>query len=169
MILTRQTYGQRPNMSAESKRQALGNYFPERICDMFLMSTCRLDWDLCPCTTLVLVFGEPMRSGDFREKKGVSTQEKSDFCHCAAVLKRKSQSQAERRRRGACLQDPTPLPHHAVDSGPHFNTVSMNDTLHKDVKSNFTFFILLLLQTHTLATHCNTGPCKPTVMAFCNG
>ena len=46
---------------------------------MFLISKCRGDRDLGLCTTLVLVFGEPQRSGDFREKKFVSTQEKSDF------------------------------------------------------------------------------------------
>jgi hypothetical protein len=45
-----------------------------------------------------------------------------------------------------------------VASGPHFIIVSMNDTLHKHVKSNFTFFLLLLLQTHLqhTATYCST-------------
>jgi len=65
-------------MSAESKRQALGNDFPERICHMFLISKCRGDGDLGLCTASVLAFGEPMRSGDFQQKR-VSTQEKSDF------------------------------------------------------------------------------------------
>ena len=50
VILTRQTRGQRSNKSAESKRWALENYFPERICYMFLMSKCRGDWDLGWCT-----------------------------------------------------------------------------------------------------------------------
>jgi len=43
VILTRQTCGQRWNRAAESKRRALGNYFPERICYMFLTSKCRGD------------------------------------------------------------------------------------------------------------------------------
>ena len=41
VILTRQTCGQRSSMSAGSKRRALQNHFPERICYMFLMSNCR--------------------------------------------------------------------------------------------------------------------------------
>ena len=36
VILTRQTCGQRSSRACESKRQALGNYFSERICYMFL-------------------------------------------------------------------------------------------------------------------------------------
>jgi len=43
VILTRQTCGQRSSRAAESKRQALGNYFSERICYMFLISKCRGD------------------------------------------------------------------------------------------------------------------------------
>jgi len=38
VILTRQTCGQRSSRAAESNRRALGNYFPERICYMFLIS-----------------------------------------------------------------------------------------------------------------------------------
>ena len=38
MILTRQTCSLRPSRAAGSKRQALENYFYERICHMFLMS-----------------------------------------------------------------------------------------------------------------------------------
>jgi len=78
VILTRQTCGQRPSKAAESKRRALGNDFPERICHMFQISKCRGDGDLGLCTTSVLAFGEPMRSGDF-QKKRVSKWEKSDF------------------------------------------------------------------------------------------
>ena len=68
VILNRQTCGQRSSRAAESKRRTLGNYFSERICYMFLISKCRGDWDLSLCTTSGLVFGEPMRSGDFRKK-----------------------------------------------------------------------------------------------------
>jgi len=68
VILTRQTCGQRSSRAVESKRRALGNYFSERICYMFLISKCRGDWDLGLCTTLGLAFGEPQRSGDFRKK-----------------------------------------------------------------------------------------------------
>ena len=51
VILTRQICGQRSSKAAESKRRALGNYFFERICYMFLMSKCRGDSDLGLCTT----------------------------------------------------------------------------------------------------------------------
>jgi len=68
VILTQQTCGQRSSRAAESKRRALGNYFFERICCMFLISKCRRDWDVCLCTTSGLAFGEPQCSGDFRKK-----------------------------------------------------------------------------------------------------
>jgi len=68
VILTRQTCGQRSSKAAESKRQALGNYFSGRIYYMFLISKCRGDWDLGLCTTSGLAFGEPQRSGDFWKK-----------------------------------------------------------------------------------------------------
>ena len=68
MILTRQTCGQRSSRAAESKRRALGKFFPERICYMFQISKCRGDWDLGLSTISGLAFGEPMRSGDFRIK-----------------------------------------------------------------------------------------------------
>jgi len=61
VILTRQTCGQRSSRAAESKRQALGNYFCERICYMFLMSKCRGGWDLGLCTFWVLAKREPLR------------------------------------------------------------------------------------------------------------
>jgi len=67
VILTRQTCGQRSSKAAEIKRRALGNYFSERIY-YFLISKYRRDWDLGLCTTSGLAFGEPQRSGDFREK-----------------------------------------------------------------------------------------------------
>ena len=68
VILTRQTCGQRSSRAAERKRRALGNYFPERICYMSLMSKCRGDWDLGLCTFFVLAKREPLRNGDFRKK-----------------------------------------------------------------------------------------------------
>jgi len=62
VILTQQTCGQ------FSSRAALGNYFPERICYMFLITKCIGDRDLGLCTTSILAFGEPQRNGDFRKK-----------------------------------------------------------------------------------------------------
>jgi len=85
VILTRQICGQRSSKAAESKRRALGNYFPGRICYMFLISKFRGDRDLGLCTTSGLVFGEPQRSGDFR-KKTYFDAGKIGICHCAAVL-----------------------------------------------------------------------------------
>ena len=85
VILTRQTCGQRSSRTAESKRQALGNYFSEWICDMFLISKCRGDSDPGLCTTSGLAFGEPRRSGDFREKTSFDAG-KIGFCHCDLVL-----------------------------------------------------------------------------------
>ena len=66
VILTRQTCGLRSSGAAESKRRALGNYFSERICYMFLISKCRGDWGLGLCTVSVLAFGEPKRNGKIR-------------------------------------------------------------------------------------------------------
>jgi len=66
VILTRQTCGQRSSRAAESKHRAPGNYFPERICYMFLMSKCRRDRDLGLCTTSVLAFEEPQPNGKTR-------------------------------------------------------------------------------------------------------
>ena len=43
VILTRQICGQRSSRAADSRRQALGNTFSERICYMFLISKCRGD------------------------------------------------------------------------------------------------------------------------------
>jgi len=68
LILTRQTCGQRSSRAAESKRRAVGNYFSERICYMFLMSKCRGHQHLGLCTTSGLAFGKPRRSGDFRKQ-----------------------------------------------------------------------------------------------------
>jgi len=68
VILTRQTCGQRLSRTAESKRRALGNYFFERICYMFLISKCRGDRDLGLCTTSGLTIGEPRRNGDSPKK-----------------------------------------------------------------------------------------------------
>ena len=46
----------------ESKRQALGNYFSERICYMFPISKGKVDWDLGLYTTSVLAFRVPQRN-----------------------------------------------------------------------------------------------------------
>ena len=88
VILTRQTCGQRSSGAAESKRRALGNYFSERICYMFLISKCRGDWGLGLCTTSVLAFGKSQHNGKIRfflrQKKFFFL----GFCHCAAVLQK---------------------------------------------------------------------------------
>jgi len=68
VILTRQICGQRSSKAAESKHRALGNYFSERICYMFLTLKCRGDPDLGLCTTSGLAIGELQCSGDFWEK-----------------------------------------------------------------------------------------------------
>ena len=67
VIFKRQTCGQRSSRAAQSKRRALGNYFFERVCYIFLVSKCRGDRDLGPCTSSGLAFGEPMRSGEIRD------------------------------------------------------------------------------------------------------
>jgi len=75
--LTRQTSGQRSSRAAESKRWALGNYFSEWICYMFLISKSRGDWDLGQ--------RRPLRNGDFRKKR-VSPAGKIGIWHCVAVF-----------------------------------------------------------------------------------
>jgi len=85
VILTRQTCGQRSSRAAESKRRALGNYFFERICYMFLISKCRGDRDLGLCTTSRLAFGEPRCSDDFRGKTCFNAG-KIGFWRCVALL-----------------------------------------------------------------------------------
>ena len=94
MILTRQTYDQRSSRAAESERRVLGNYFPERICYMFLISKCRGDRDLVLCTTSGLAFGEPQRSGDFR-KKTCFDAGKIRFAIALRFSRRKSRSCAQ--------------------------------------------------------------------------
>jgi len=85
VILTRQTCGQRSSRAAESKGRAIGNYFSERICYMFLISKCRGDRDPGLCPTSVLAFGDPQRDGKIRKKTCFDLR-KTGFCHCAAVL-----------------------------------------------------------------------------------
>ena len=75
----------RSSKAAESKRRALGNYFSERICYMFLKSKCRRHCDLGLCTTSGLAFGELQRCGDFPKKTRFDAG-KIRFCHCAEVL-----------------------------------------------------------------------------------
>ena len=85
VILTRQTCGQRWSRAAESKRRAIGNYFSEQICYMFLISKCRGDRDLGLCTTSVLAFGQPQHNGKIR----FFPRQKTflvGFCHCAVVV-----------------------------------------------------------------------------------
>jgi len=94
VILTRQTCGQRSSRAAESKRRALGNYFFERICYMFLLSKCRWDWDLGLGTTLVLAFGEPQRNGKIW-CSCVETRFSPDFAIALRFSKRKYQSCAQ--------------------------------------------------------------------------
>jgi len=85
VILTRQTCGQRSSGAAESKRRAIGNYFPEQICYMFPISKCRGDQDLGLCPSSVLAFGEPQGNGKIREKTSFDVG-KIGFCRCASVL-----------------------------------------------------------------------------------
>jgi len=75
------------NMIHGGGRRTLRNDFSEQICYIFQVSKCRWDWSLGLCTTSVLAFGEPMRSGDF-PKKDVFRRRKNRrwVCHCAAVL-----------------------------------------------------------------------------------
>jgi len=69
--------------------------FCVRVCCMFLKAEWRGDWDVGLCTTSGLVFGEPLRSGDFRKNKRVLTQEKSDFAIALRFYKSKSWSCAQ--------------------------------------------------------------------------
>jgi len=85
VTLMRQTCGLRSSRAAESKRRAIGNYFFERICYVFLISKFRRDQDLGLCTTSVLAFAEPQRYGKIRKKTCFDVG-KIGFCHCAAVL-----------------------------------------------------------------------------------
>jgi len=63
VILARQTCSQRSSKAAESKRQALENYFSERICYMFPIPKCRGDWHPGGYKTYGLAFGEQQCSG----------------------------------------------------------------------------------------------------------
>jgi len=85
VIMMRQTCGQRSSRATESKRQALGNYFSEWICYMFLMSKCRGDWDLGLCTFWVLAKREPLRNAKFRFFLRRNTFF-SGSRHCSTVL-----------------------------------------------------------------------------------
>jgi len=94
VILTRQTCGQRSSKVAESKRQALGNNFSERICYMFLISKCRGER-----SRSVHNFGTCVwrTASQWRlpGKKRVSTQEKLDFVVALRFSKHKSRSCAQ--------------------------------------------------------------------------
>ena len=80
---------------ADVVRGATGNWFCVRICYVILISKFRANWDLGLCTTSGLAFGEPERSGDFRKKKCISTQEKSGFAIALRFSKRSSRSCAQ--------------------------------------------------------------------------
>ena len=67
VILTRRTCSQRSSSSAERKRRALENYFPERICYMFLIPKCRRDRDLVRVTFWLLAKRGPLLNHDFRK------------------------------------------------------------------------------------------------------
>jgi len=57
------SYAERALWCRDSKRRALGNYFPVRIYYEFLISKCRGDWDLGLCTFWVLAFINPLSDG----------------------------------------------------------------------------------------------------------
>ena len=84
-ILTRKICGQRSNISAKSKRRALGKQSFVRNWYMFLMSNCRGERDPGLCTFWVLAYGELLRSGDFRENPCLAAGKIGIF-HCAAVF-----------------------------------------------------------------------------------
>jgi len=85
VILARQTCGQRSSKASESKRRALGNYFFERICYMFLVSKCRGNWDLglAQFRDLRLKNFSAMTKSDF---SCVETRVFGRSGHCVAVL-----------------------------------------------------------------------------------
>ena len=68
VILTRQTCGQRLNMSAGSQRWALAFCFAIRICYKFSISKCRGESDLGLCKTSVLAKRLPLQGVDYRLK-----------------------------------------------------------------------------------------------------
>jgi len=91
VILTRQTCGQRSSRAAESKRRALGNYFSEQICYMFLIS----NWDSDVCTFWILAKREPLRNVKFRfflrakhvfSRKSPLRRSGSIFCKCTSTF-----------------------------------------------------------------------------------
>ena len=59
VILAPQTCGRRSSKAAESKHQAIGTYFSERICYMFLISKCRGEYDLGLFPLLFFLFIYP--------------------------------------------------------------------------------------------------------------
>jgi len=59
-------YAERALWCRDSKRRALENYFPVRICYEFLISKCRGDWDLGLCTFRLLSFINPLSDGKIR-------------------------------------------------------------------------------------------------------
>ena len=78
-------------------RTETGNYFFVRICNKFLISDCRGDWDLGLCIFWVLAKREPLRKSDFR-KKPVSPAENIGFCHRSMDLINASTQKVHRPR-----------------------------------------------------------------------
>jgi len=60
------SYAERALWCRDSKRRALGNYFPVRIYYEFLISKCRRDWYLGLCTFWVLSFINLLSDGKIR-------------------------------------------------------------------------------------------------------
>jgi len=60
------SYAERALWCRDSKRRALGNYFPVRIYYEFLISKCRGEWDLGLCTFWVLAFINLLSDGKIR-------------------------------------------------------------------------------------------------------
>jgi len=57
------SYAERALWCRDSKRRALGNYFPVRIYYEFLISICRGDWDVGLCLFWVFAFINPLSDG----------------------------------------------------------------------------------------------------------
>jgi len=79
VILTRQTCSQRSSMSEGSKRRAKGNYFPIRICYMFLMSKCRRQFD--PGLTTSVIKKNAAVEWRIPTKKRIWPQSLSEFAN----------------------------------------------------------------------------------------
>jgi len=77
------------------KGRALGKYFSEQICYMFLISKCKGDRGLGLCTTSVIAFGEPQRNGKIRFLLRQKTFFFSDFAIALRFSERKYRNWAQ--------------------------------------------------------------------------